>query len=221
MYMGNDGVMHAKVFQEALDGTNNKIKRKIRGAYKDVDANVSLDELVNDETNAFYASKVLRNRNTLERLVQKEPSPKEKILSFFRGASKDYTADDRLARASRRYYKTFKKLFDEFSQRNKQRNAEDGDVETALMREQIDGNSDIVILDADSPLYHEILASGKKISTFLKEYIIKMYNGKEIEFSDGVKAIVDNTDAKKLAKHAGRVKVSQISQLDDKSKEQE
>jgi len=48
---------------------------------------------------------------------------KDKILSFFKGAATDYADVPKLSRAAKRYYNTYKKLFDEFSARNQQNNA--------------------------------------------------------------------------------------------------
>ena len=66
-------------------------------------------------------------KSTLERLIEAEQSLKEKILSFFKGASSDYADTPELSAAAKRYYRTYKKLFDQFAARNAQNNA----VETA------------------------------------------------------------------------------------------
>ena len=76
-----------------------------------------------DETNAYYAEQVLSNRNTLEKLIEAEPTLKDKILSFFKGAEADYADVPKLSGAAKRYYRTYKKLFDEFSARNAQSNS--------------------------------------------------------------------------------------------------
>ena len=76
-----------------------------------------------DETNAYYAEQVLGNKYTLEKLLEAEPTLKDKILSFFKGASTDYADVPKLSSAAKRYYKTYKKLFDEFSARNVESNS--------------------------------------------------------------------------------------------------
>ena len=76
-----------------------------------------------DETNAYYAEQVLGNKYTLEKLFEAEPTLKDKILSFFKGASTDYADVPKLSGAAKKYYRTYKKLFDEFSARNAQSNA--------------------------------------------------------------------------------------------------
>ena len=63
------------------------------------------------------------NKNTLEEIVEAEPTLKDKILSFFKGASTDYADTPKLSGAAKKYYRTYKKLFDDFSARNAQSNA--------------------------------------------------------------------------------------------------
>jgi hypothetical protein len=122
-YLGADGVRHAKIFRQALEGVSPEIAQRIASAYQGVDSSVSKLELAMDETNAYYAEEVLSNRHTLEKLIEAEPTLKDKILSFFKGASEDYKSVPKLSRAARSYYKTYKKLFDEFAERNFQNNA--------------------------------------------------------------------------------------------------
>jgi hypothetical protein len=122
-YLGADGVRHATVFRQALEGVSPEVAQRIAQAYSGVDSSVSKLELAMDETNAYYAEEVLSNRNTLEKLIETEPTLKDKILSFFKGASEDYKSVPKLSKAARRYYKTYKKLFDEFAERNFQNNA--------------------------------------------------------------------------------------------------
>lgn len=53
-----------------------------------------------------------------ERIVEAEPGIKERILSFFKGASADYADVPKLSGSAKWYYKKFKKMFDDFSARN-------------------------------------------------------------------------------------------------------
>ena len=62
-------------------------------------------------------------KSTFKEQFQAEPTLKDKILSFFKGASKDYESVPNLSNAARRYYKTYKKLFDGFAVRNQGNNA--------------------------------------------------------------------------------------------------
>lgn len=69
------------------------------------------------------SKQILTNRNAPERLIEAEPSLKDKILSFFKGASGDYAGTPKLSATAKKYYRTYKNLFDEFSVRNAQNNA--------------------------------------------------------------------------------------------------
>lgn len=122
-YLGEDGKVHTTVFKGAIEGVSSEEREKILKTYKSVAASEGRAATVMDETNAYYAEQVLTNRNTLERLIEAEPSLKNKFLSFFKGASGDYADIPKLSAAAKKYYRTYKKLFDEFSARNAQNNA--------------------------------------------------------------------------------------------------
>ena len=70
--------------------------------------NIKDIDILNDEYNSHYAEQILTNRYTLEKLLEAEPSLKEKILNFFKGASKDYADVPKLSKAAKKYYKTYK-----------------------------------------------------------------------------------------------------------------
>lgn len=122
-YLGEDDKVHTTVFKGAIEGVSSEEREKILKTYKSVAASEGRAATVMDETNAYYAEQVLTNRNTLERLIEAEPSLKDKFLSFFKGASGDYADIPKLSAAAKKYYRTYKKLFDEFSARNAQNNA--------------------------------------------------------------------------------------------------
>lgn len=122
---GKNGV---KLMSTALKNIDSDTREKILRRYGEFYSKNGLGEaesagILADEVAAHYAEEILSNRHTLERLVEAEPSLKEKILSFFKGASEDYKSVPKLSRAARSYYKTYKKLFDEFAERNFQNNA--------------------------------------------------------------------------------------------------
>ena len=107
----------AKMYKTALEGVDESVKKHILAKYGG-DLFTSTDEI-----NSYYAEKVLTNRYTLEKLLEAEPTLKDKILSFFKGASADYADVPKLSGAAKKYYRTYKKLFDEFSARNAENNA--------------------------------------------------------------------------------------------------
>ena len=122
---GKNGV---KLMSTALKNIDSDTREKILRRYGEFYSKNGLGEaesagILADEVAAHYAEEILSNRHTLERLVEAEPSLKDKILSFFKGASEDYKSVPKLSKAARQYYKTYKKLFDEFAERNFQNNA--------------------------------------------------------------------------------------------------
>ena len=100
-YLGSDGKRHSTIFRQALDGVSKEVRDKIKVAYQNVESSTSHLELIMDEINAYYAEDVLQNSHVLERLVRVEPSLKDKILSFFKGASEDYKSVPKLSKAAR------------------------------------------------------------------------------------------------------------------------
>lgn len=114
---GNNRKKVVEMYQTAIDNTNVDTQKAIAENY-DKDLLTTIDE-----TNAYYAEQVLGNKYTLEKLLEAEPTLKDKILSFFKSASTDYADVPKLSGAAKKYYRTYKKLFDEFSARNAQSNA--------------------------------------------------------------------------------------------------
>lgn len=107
-----------------------------------------------DEINAHYAEGQLANRKTLEKLLEKEPSIKDKILSFFKKASAD-TEDERLSKKAKAFYKTYKKMFDLFADRNYQSNSFESSAANGIIGnerftiEKSTDNKPFVVVDED------------------------------------------------------------------------
>lgn len=115
-----------QVFAEAIFGIDTEAAQKITARYKNVKSEVSQAELIWDEANAYFAETFFANKNVLASLTEKVPSLRERILAFFEGAKSDYAGAPSLEGAAKRYYTTYKKMFDEFAERNADRNAEEG-----------------------------------------------------------------------------------------------
>jgi len=73
----------------------------------------------------------------------------------------------------------------------------------------------IVEISVDAELIERISKSEKSIITTIQNYIFEKYGNYVFNLSDGKKAIVDNSDAKKLGYTANEAKQSQISNLVD------
>ena len=65
-------------------------------------------------------------------------------LSFFTGAAQSYSKDPELAKAARAHYRSFKKMFADFAERNKGRNAETAVEHSATMEKSVRSGKDIV-----------------------------------------------------------------------------
>ena len=113
----NNGVL---TVAEGLKSMSNAEKEAIRKRYKAIGKGGAVE--VSDEINAHFAEQTLANKNILERLVADKPTVKEKILSFFKKSTTDYSEDAKLTGAAKKLYKQYKKLFDEFAARNQQGN---------------------------------------------------------------------------------------------------
>ncbi len=105
---------------KGLESMSAEEKEKIRKRYSKVGRGSAIE--ISDEINAHFAEQTLSNKNILKRLVEKEPSVKEKILNFFTGAQTEYS-NEKLSGAAKKLFKQYKKLFDEFSAMNYQTNA--------------------------------------------------------------------------------------------------
>ena len=122
-YIDGEGKQATRIYFEAIEGVDQATRDNILKEYKKTAEPGKVDAVVMDEMNAYYAEQVLGNKYTLEKLLEAEPTLKDKILSFFKGASTDYADVPKLSNAAKKYYRTYKKLFDEFSARNAENNA--------------------------------------------------------------------------------------------------
>ena len=122
-YFDSEGKPATRIYLDAIEGVDQATRDRITEAYKKTAKPGEAAATVMDETNAYYAEQVLGNKYTLEKLLEAEPTLKDKILSFFKGASTDYADVPKLSGAAKKYYRTYKKLFDEFSARNYESNA--------------------------------------------------------------------------------------------------
>lgn len=79
--------------------------------------------IVNEEITTAYIEDVLGDANAWEYILGEDPSLSEKVLSFFRKAAKEYSADEKLSAEARKLLRTYKKLFADLSARNQGNNA--------------------------------------------------------------------------------------------------
>lgn len=67
---------------------------------------------------------ILGTDAAIDLLLGKKKTLKEKILSFFKGAARDYAGDAALSKEARKFLRTFKKMFDAFAEKNQSVKAE-------------------------------------------------------------------------------------------------
>ena len=115
--------VHTIVYKNADKKLSQKTRDMIEQEYSDQDTDVSREELFADESSAYYSEAILGGKVTVDMLLGKETTLKQKILSFFAEAARAYSGDAALAKEARAHYRRFKKLFDSFAERNKGRNA--------------------------------------------------------------------------------------------------
>ena len=124
------GNVHTLVYEGAEKGLSKETWKQIEKDYADQNVDVSREELLADEASAYYTEAILGGKVTVDMLLGKNgpsgtPVPTvKKILNFFTSAARAYSKDEKLSRAARRHYKSFKAMFGAFAKANQGRNAE-------------------------------------------------------------------------------------------------
>ena len=72
----------------------------------------------------------------------------------------------------------------------------------------------VVELDENSELARLIASSDRNKYDTIRRYLIENFGGRELELSDGKKAVIDKSDAKELAHKAYDKRVSELSELE-------
>lgn len=123
-YVGKDNKIHYISDKNAK--ISDELWEKVKKHYSDQNVDVTRMELMLDEASAYYAEEILGTDAAVDLLLGKKKTLKEKILSFFKGAARDYAGDAALSKEARKLLRSFKKMFDAFTARNYGRNAEEG-----------------------------------------------------------------------------------------------
>ena len=118
------GNVHTLAYEGAEKGLSKKTWEQIKADYADQNVDVSREELLADEASAYYTEAILGGKVTVDMLLEDNSTLKKKILNFFSSAARAYSKDEKLSRAARRHYKSFKAMFDAFAKANQGRNAE-------------------------------------------------------------------------------------------------
>lgn len=113
------GKVTTKIYERAIKATSEDTYKRIIDKYdlksRDDMTEAERAEIAVDEANAYYAQNALGNKDIVKHLISERPNLKQRILDFFKGSVKDYQKVPKLERQAARYYKQFKKWFDEFA----------------------------------------------------------------------------------------------------------
>lgn len=71
-----------------------------------------------------------------------------------------------------------------------------------------------VELDENSELARLIASSDRNKYDTIRRYLIENFGGRELELSDGKKAVIDKSDAKELAHKADNKRTAEIAELE-------
>lgn len=74
---------------------------------------------------------------------------------------------------------------------------------------------EVVELDENSELARLIASSDRNKYDTIRRYLIENFGGRELELSDGKKAVIDKSDAKELAHKAYDRRVAELSMLEN------
>ena len=171
----------------------NKIIERYSKFYegKGLDAAQKID-IFTDEVASAYAEDIATDPAIWDYILSKEPTTKEKVLSFFRKSAQEYSFDDGMSTEARRYLRKFKKLFDSLSERNYQGNntAVTEMVNPAVLHKSAETTADTekagrfsiqngkVVIDTDQHIFDGV--DRKDYGRTVRTYMRLHFRGKEV-----------------------------------------
>lgn len=171
----------------------NKIIERYSKFYegKGLDAAQKID-IFTDEVASAYAEDIATDPAIWDYILSKEPTTKEKVLSFFRKSAQEYSFDDGTSTEARRYLRKFKKLFDSLSERNYQGNntAVTEMVNPAVLHKSAETTADAekagrfsiqngkVVIDTDQHIFDGV--DRKDYGRTVRTYMRLHFRGKEV-----------------------------------------
>lgn len=106
-------------------------------------------------------------------------------------------------------------LYNEWKKKGGESKAErSGDSSNKENRNDKDGKPEVVELDENSELARLIASSDRNKYDTIRRYLIENFCGRELELSDGKKAVIDKSDAKELAHKADNKRTAEIAELE-------
>lgn len=106
-------------------------------------------------------------------------------------------------------------LYNEWKKKGGESKAERSD-DSSNQKKRNDKNDkpEVVELDDNSELAKLIASSDRNKYDTIRRYLIENFGGRELELSDGKKAVIDKSDAKELAHKAYGRRIEELSQLE-------
>lgn len=105
-------------------------------------------------------------------------------------------------------------LYDEWKKKGGGGNAKDDNGGTDSKGGGQEDAPDVVELDENSELARLIASSDRNKYDTIRRYLIENFGGRELELSDGKKAVIDKSDAKELAHKADNKRTAEIAELE-------
>ena len=168
-----------------------------------------IQDIGDEEVAAAYAEEIFNTPDVWSYILDGEPSLKDKVLSFFKGAPKHYDFAAEMDPAAREWLKEYKKLFDKVAEYNAGGTVA-ADVGTTLRTERVIQRVGKVVDDNTSENANKKSASGTKAQDSGERFafmgvaedgrIKKDFNsGERSALADGKKATTSDVAAAKRA----------------------
>ena len=93
-------------------------------------------DIANEEVAAAYAEEIFNNPGVWDYILSEEPSLKDRVIAFFKGAPKRYSFAPEMDAAAKKWIQEYKKLFDQVAARNAGMNVVEN-VTTVERKEEI------------------------------------------------------------------------------------
>lgn len=107
-------------------------------------------------------------------------------------------------------------LYNEWKKKGEESKAERSDDSSNQKKQNDkDGKPEVVELDENLELARLIASSDRNKYDTIRRYLIVNFGGRELELSDGKKAVIDKSDAKELAHKAYDRRVAELSMLEN------
>lgn len=105
-------------------------------------------------------------------------------------------------------------LYDEWKKKGRGGRAKDETGGTDSKGGTKNAEPEVVELDENSELARLIASSDRNKYDTIRRYLIENFGGRELELSDGKKAVIDKSDAKELAHKADNKRTAEIAELE-------